>query len=53
MQNESSEVKSTLNDYHQRRNKAALKEVKSMLKQPLSLEEAKKQNQSFRRETNN
>jgi hypothetical protein len=38
---------STLNDYHNKRNKAELKEVESMLKHPYSLEEAKEQTRKF------
>jgi len=43
MQNKSSEVKSTLNDYHQKRNKAALEAVEQMSKQPCSLEDMRSQ----------
>lgn len=47
MQNKSSKEKSKLNDYHQKRNKVACKEVEEMLKQPLSLDQAKEQTQKF------
>ena len=43
MQPELSVVQSTLNAYHQERNKAALEEVEEMLKQPSSLEEMRSQ----------
>jgi len=43
MKDNSSEVKSTLNDYHQKRNKAALEAVEQMLKQPCSLEDMRSQ----------
>ncbi len=46
MQNESSEVKSTLSDYHQKRSKAALEAVEQMLKQPCSLEDMRSQIQA-------
>jgi hypothetical protein len=40
---ESKKEKSTLNDYHQKRNKVALKAVAQMLKQPKSSEEMRLQ----------
>lgn len=43
----SSNQESTLNDYHKKRNIEGLKEVKSMLKHPYSLEQAKEQTQKF------
>lgn len=44
---ESSNQESTLNDYHEKRSIEGLKEVKSMLKHPYSLEQAKEQTQKF------
>jgi hypothetical protein len=52
MKNKSLKEKSKLNDYHQKKNKVALEAVKQMLKHPLSLEQARKQTESFMRDQN-
>ena len=52
MKNKVLKEKSKLNDYHQKKNKVALEEVKEMLKHPLSLEQARKQTESFMRDQN-
>jgi len=47
MQNNSTKEKNTVNDYSQKKNFEGILEVEEMLKQPLSLDQAKEQTQKF------